>query len=321
MRTLHLQACLLKAIRNFFDERGFLEVMPPPMVPNPGMETHIHPFEIRSTRTGLASGNYLHTSPEFYMKELLSLGMEKIYSVEYCFRDEPLSPQHRNQFLMLEWYRAGERYEKIMQDSEELVMFCWKRLAAEFGEAAMNPAPVRRERKTVSDLFIETLGFDILDYPDKESLADLIRKKFPNVPLPASDTNMEWDDYYFLLFLNEIEPLFIKNPFLLLYEFPSHLSALSTLKETDKRVCERFEIYMNGIEICNCFNELTDLVAQKKRFEDQRQLKKKFYGYELPPPEILFGALSRGLPESAGVAMGVERLLKVLAKVDCPFFI
>ena len=131
---------------------------------------------------------------------------------------------------------------------------------------------------------------------------------------------LSWDDYYFLLFLNKIEPLLVHYPYLLLYEFPHHLSALSTLKEADPRVCERFEIYSKGVELCNCFNELRDLTIQKERFSFQAHEKEKLYGYILPEPQVLYDSLERGLPVSSGIALGVERLQKVLTGIENPFW-
>ena len=155
---------------------------------------------------------------------------------------------------------------------------------------------------------------------DKKDLKELIEKNFKDVPLPSKGEILSWDDYYFLLFLNKIEPHLTHYPFLLLYEFPNHLSALSTLKKEDPRVCERFEIYSKGIELCNCFNELTDLSIQKERFRMQAIDKKSIYHYELPEPTVLYNALQRGLPISSGIALGVERFLKVLTGVENPFW-
>jgi lysyl-tRNA synthetase class 2 len=103
-------------------------------------------------------------------------------------------------------------------------------------------------------------------------------------------------------------------------EFPSPLSALSTLKKDDPRVCERFEVYINGVELCNCFNELTDAREQKNRFEFQNELKEKIYKYRLPTPTRFYSVMDRGLPASAGIALGVERLLHSLFEIENPFF-
>lgn len=296
--------------------QGFLDVMTPPAVENPGMEVHIHPFQLHSVAKNSLNPLYLHTSPEFCLKELLSNKEEElnnIFSLSYCFRDEPNSPIHRSQFIMLEWYRKHVRYEVIMKDVELLI-----------NEIIKSDLPIRKiiknqqlVRKTMQELFLEELGIDILDHLDKKSIVDLI-KKYPEVPLPAAE--LEWDDYFFLLYLNKIEPELKKYPLLLIYEFPAPLAALSTLKESDKRVCERFEVYINGVELCNCFNELTNPSEQRKRFEEQAFLKKKLYNYELPDPKKFYKALDDGLPECSGVALGVERLLYSLCDIENPFF-
>ncbi|MBF0205250.1 MAG: hypothetical protein HQK53_00020 [Oligoflexia bacterium] len=310
-QCLLAQFQLIELIRNFFKARNFTDVMTPPMVENPGYEAHIHAFRIYSDVNKQMTPLYLHTSPEFHMKELLSLGFDKIFNISYCFRDEPSSIIHRNQFLMLEWYRTQQRYEKIMEDTEELIAFC---------ASALSSKQFTYERYTVQELFQEYLGINILDFLDTTDLCMLIQKNFPEVPLPQTQLPY-WDDYYFLLFLNKIEPKLQSRSCLLLYEFPYHLNALSTIKQSDPRVCERFEVYLYGIELCNCFNELTDLETQKQRFLEQSIIKEKLYGNRLPPPRILFDALERGLPPSAGVALGIERLLLALTNIENPFYI
>lgn len=313
---LRYQFELIQLIRNFFTQQGFLDVLTPPAVENPGMEVHIHPFQLHSVIKNKVIPKYLHTSPEFCLKELLANPAEKIdnvFSLAYCFRDEPDSPIHRNQFIMLEWYRKHERYEKIMSDVEELIQTCIK-----------SNLPIKKElknkklvKKTMQELFFEILNIDILNYLDVSSIK-LLLKNYPDVPVPNAEC--EWDDYFFLLYLNKIEPEIAKIPLLLIYEFPAPLSALSTLKKQDPRVCERFEVYISGIELCNCFNELTDLVEQKKRFEDQNKLKTKIYKYQLPLPAKFYASLEKGLPPSAGIALGVERLLYAVCDIENPFF-
>jgi lysyl-tRNA synthetase class 2 len=309
----HLQ----QAIRNFFNKEGFMDVLTPPVVANPGMEVHIHPFQIRSVQQNKNRELYLHTSPEFHMKELLSEGLEKIFTMSYCFRDEPNSETHRPQFIMLEWYRSQQRYEKIMSDCEELFKGCHEYLKGKKIKTATDE--ISFTKKTVAEIFQETIGVSILDYIDeKEKLFELIKSSFKNIHLPETSKDHSWDDLFFLLMLNEVEPHFKKYDFLLLYEFPAPLKALSTLKESDPRVCERFEIYAKGIELCNCFNELTDLEEQRARFMEQAKEKKELYNYELPTADVLFNALDKGMPASAGIALGVERLLMALTgNKDC----
>ena len=310
---------LLKAIRFFFNNNNFLEVMTPPAVINPGMEPHIHPFRLKSVLQQSDTDLYLHTSPEFHMKELLSHGFKDIFTLSYCFRDEPDTPIHRNQFVMLEWYRTNAHYTQIMNDCERLIKFCLDFLEAE--SISTNQALKRSnfKRMTIQEIFLEYLNWDILDFLHKTDLYHKIKKDHPDIPLPAIST-LSWDDCFFLVFLNKIESHLEKYPYLLLYEYPHHLCALSTLKESDPRVCERFEIYLNGVEVCNCFNELTNLEIQKKRFTMQQKEKQELYNYTLPAPSVLYESLKRGLPKSAGIALGIERLLKVLTSESNPFW-
>ncbi len=284
------------------------------------MEVHIHPFQLHSVKNQTQIPLYLHTSPEFCLKELLAdkeENLENIFSISYSFRDEPDSPIHRKQFIMLEWYRKNSRYEAIMSDMEKLIPYAME-------EGARKNLPLRKEldgqtlvTKTMKELFEEFLSVNILEYLTNDSIKTLL-KNFPDVPVPASEC--EWDDYFFLLYLNKIEPHLKRYPLLLVKEFPAPLAALSTLKESDPRVCERFEVYINGVELCNCFNELTDISEQKKRFSEQAVLKKRLYGYQLPEPSLFYRSLEKGLPPSAGVALGVDRLLSSLFDVENPFF-
>ncbi len=317
---LKAQFDLLWALRTFFQQKNFLDVLTPPMVLNPGMETHIHPFQVGHAKSKSLSSWYLQTSPEFHMKELLSLGFDNLFTISYSFRDEPIASAHRPQFLMLEWYRRNDHYSQIMKDCEELFSFSLDQLEQRQNSIDHNMKNIKFERTSIQDLFSDMLNIDILDFLETKDLKELIEKNFKDVPLPSKGEILSWDDYYFLLFLNKIEPHLIHHPFLLLYEFPHHLSALSTLKKDDPRVCERFEIYCKGIELSNCFNELTDLNIQKKRFELQAKEKNSLYQYDLPEPTVLYNALERGLPQSSGIALGVERFLKVLTNVENPFW-
>jgi len=293
----------LNHLKEFFNGRGFVEVMTPPMVANPGIEPHIHPFTVNSARDNSKTGHYLHTSPEFWMKKLLAEASDlpKIYTLSFSFRDEPPSAIHRTQFLMLEWYRAHCSYEKIMQDCSELITS----LAPQ--KLWANPKII-----TVNELFQELLNIEILDYLAVENIKQLISSKYPDIFLPEKELN--WDDYFFLLFLNKIEPALSKFPFLIIKEYPYHLSALSKRSSTDPRVCERFEIYLDGIEVANCFHELCDLEIQKQRFQENNSLKKTTYGYQLANPIMLYESLHKGLPAPSGIALGVERLYSILYK-------
>ncbi len=317
MQDLTYQFEVIRAIRNFFEVHSFTEVLTPPAVENPGMETHIHPFQLFHKNQNKIAEMYLHTSPEFHMKEILAHHpkLNDIYTLSYCFRDEPISDIHRSQFLMLEWYRKNQRYEKIMDDTSSLVKYTQDHLD-QFG--ILKNKITSFPHVTIADLFKEYTSVDILNYLDTNELKEMIATDFKDVPLPSIDCS--WDDYFFLLFLNKVEPHLKNHPYLLINEFPAPLSALSTIKEDDERVCERFEVYLHGVELSNSFNELTDFKTLKKRFEIQAAEKKSLYGYELPWPETFMKMMEQGYPRSAGIALGVERLLYSLTNVENPFF-
>jgi lysyl-tRNA synthetase class 2 len=240
------------------------------------------------------------------MKEMLSHGLGDIFNIGYCFRDEPSSQTHRAQFLMLEWYRVQASYETIKSDCKNLIQH-------------LSPN-IEIEQKSVQELFDDVLRIDILNYLDSESLRALILENFKDIHLDEDQSLYAWEDYYFLLFLNKIEPRLESYPALIIDQFPAPLSALSNLNENDQRVCKRFELYLGGLEIANCFDELTDLKIQKQRFINQTADKKKLYGYELPEPTSFYQSLERGLPKSAGIALGIERLFMALNKKENPFW-
>ena len=326
-QNLNLQFQIIAAIRQFFTQHGFLDVMTPVAVSHPGMEPHIHPFQVKATNPAshFSDDMYLNTSPEFSMKYLLSLGFEKIFTITYSFRDEPNSPIHRPQFLMLEWYRPGH-YDLVKQDVEDLFNFTVNYLTTR--NLPLHPSLTQKQDKnksknrndnknenknniikftklTVQELFQRYLGIDILDYLDTAKLKTLIATRFPEVPLPTQ--NCPWEDYYFLLFLNKIEPHLAEIPFLMLDKFPAPLAALAKISAEDERTCDRFEIYVRGMEIANCFHELTDYALQEKRWMAFRQEKQCLYHYDLPRPNILLDALKSGIQPSSGIALGVER--------------
>ncbi len=316
MGKLKYQFELIQAIRNFFTREGFSDVLTPPAVENPGMETHIHPFQLFHKKTNHLSKLYLHTSPEFYMKKILAQEeLNKIFTINYCFRDEPTSAIHRPQFLMLEWYRKNERYERIMSDVENLIGYVQENFPS---KAMLRNKISSFQQTTVQSLFQDFLKMDILNFLETKDLKEKIQKDFSEVPLPSSEC--AWDDYYFLLFLNKIEPQLVNYPYLLIKEFPAPLSALSTISNIDERVCERFEVYLNGIELCNSFNEETSKEVLLERFQQQQEEKKTLYNYELPWPNEFMQTMN-SYPTSSGIALGVERLLLSLTKVENPFFI
>lgn len=294
-----------QSLRAFFDQQDFVEIHAPPMVQNPGMEPHIHPFLVKGLNPFTKTQYYLHSSPEFYMKQALSEGLDRLYTLGFSFRDEPKSPEHRKQFLMLEWYRSDVDYLNLIDDCVALVKHLKKSLALpQLSDSNITTL-------SIQNIFLKYAKLDILQFNHKDDLYKQIKNNFSSIPLPAYE-QCGYDDLFFLIFLNIIEPELKKYQLLFLTDYPADLCALAEINKDNPLTCKRFEMYYNGAEIANCFQELINLENQKNRFVKFNVEKKKLYHYSLPEPKVLFNALEKGLPRSSGIALGVERLAQRL---------
>jgi lysyl-tRNA synthetase class 2 len=284
-------------IRTFFRERGFIETRTPLLVASPGMEPHIRPIEIKTNTSRV----FLPTSPEFAMKKLLAGGLTQIFQICPAFRDEPLSTTHHPEFTMLEWYRAHATEHDIKKDTE--ITFQGKKISVK------TPWPRLRTR----DLFKEITEIDLVKSATPQALAkDCARL---GIQTSAADT---WDDLYFKIWLNCIEPKLPHDQAVFVTRYPASQAALAVVdKDPDGSLwARRFEAYAGGLELANAFYELTDPIEQRKRFEKDMELRAQTYGPEfLPNPidEEFMRALKEGLPPSAGIALGVDRLVMLLA--------
>jgi lysyl-tRNA synthetase class 2 len=310
-RRLHATRVRTKVeegIREFFRSREFFETRTPLLVPSPGMEIHIRPFR-------LETGAYLPTSPEFAMKRLLVGGLEKIFQLSTSFRYEPKSTTHHPEFTMLEWYRAYGGISDIQSDTESLV----EELAIKIhgkpfiyyqGKSISVERPWPRLR--VRDLF-QALGVDLVAANSAKALADHCQR------LGISSTSWDtWDDLYFRIWLNLIEPKLPADQAVFVERYPPSQAALAVLdQDSDGSVwAQRFEFYIGGLELGNAFEELTDAKEQRSRFERDMKERTAIYGEAFPPTpldEDFLAALEEGLPPSGGIAVGVDRLVMLLA--------
>jgi len=318
-KHLEARARVVDATRAFFRAQGFVEVETPALQVSPGMEPHLVAFRTELQAPGMTGApRYLHTSPEFAMKKLLAGGMDKIFQMARCFRNAERSATHHPEFTMLEWYRAHSGYVALMEDCEELLaavaetgdrLFVWQGKQCD-ASAAM-------ERLTVAEAFSRDCGIDLLAtapdplHPSLELLA-AAAKPLGIAPRPGD----RWDDLFFRLFLERIEPkLGVGRP-TILRDYPVSMAALSRPKANDPRLCERFELYVCGLELANAFGELTDPAEQRRRFESDMALKETLYGVRYPIDEDFMAALEHGLPPSAGIALGIDRLVMLASGAD-----
>ncbi len=279
--ALHLRARIIQAIRRFFQDRNFLEIDTPIRIPAPAPELHIDAF---ATETW-----FLNTSPELCMKRLLAAGYSRIFQICKCFRAGERGDRHLPEFTMLEWYRAGVDYRTLMDDCEALIT----RVATEIsldgvvswqGQKISLNAPW--ERISVRDAFARYATI---------SAAEALRT-----------------DRFDEILACEIEPQLGMEIPVFLYDYPVEHGALARVKETDPGIAERFELYIAGLELANAFSELVDAGEQRRRFAEASRDRKRKGSPAYPIPERFLQALPRMSP-SAGIALGVDRLVMLLA--------
>ncbi len=309
VRGTQVRAQTEAGIREFFGQQGFLETRTPLLVRSPGMEPHIRPFR-------LEDGSYLPTSPEFAMKRLLAGGLEKIFQICPAFRSEPCSPTHHPEFTMLEFYRAHAKDTDLMREVEELFSFLAKKITGSTkisyqGQSIELAPPWPRLR--VRDLFLEHAGVDLVKRARVQDLAEDCKRLGLH-----PDRNDTWDDLYFRIWLNHIEPKLPADRACFVTRYPKSQAALSVVdSDSDGSLwARRFEVYAGGIELGNAFEELTDPIEQRRRFEEDMDLREKIYGDDLPRSPIdldFLDALAEGMPPSAGIALGVDRMIMLLA--------
>lgn len=293
------------ALRRFFGGEGYLEVETPTLVPTPGLEPHIDPFEapfIPSMAGGARRSLWLHTSPEYAMKRLLADGSPPLFQLCKTYRNGEVSGTHNPEFTMLEFYRPHADYHAIMSDLERALAAVEQAVAP--GGSTFSTLPY--ERLTVRDAVLRHTGIDLFAHEGGESLAAAAKAIGVHVGESRS-----FDDVFFHLFLERVErKLGFGRPTFLI-EYPASMASLARLKPGDPRVAERVELYMNGVELANGFSELTDAVEQRARLVEEQALRRSLGRPVFDLDEAFLAALPR-LPPSGGIAVGLDRVLMLL---------
>ena len=295
------------ALRRWFEDQGFIEVDTAILQTSPGNETHLHAFETTLTAPdGSRSPLYLHTSPEFACKKLLAAGETRLFTFAPVFRNRERGQRHHPEFTMLEWYRAHESYETLMDDCAALL-----KVAAEAAGATRFvhhgygiDAMLAPERISVADAFATMAGIDLLaNLDDCDGLAAAARSA--GIRIADDDT---WGDIFSRVIVEKIEPRLGQTRPTILDAYPVSEAALARPKPEDPRVAERFELYICGVELANAFGELTDPAEQRRRFEAAMAEKARIYGERYPIDEDFLAALEH-MPPASGIALGFDRLV------------
>lgn len=298
IKTLQQRAAILRTIREFFCDRDVMEVETPSLSAASVTDVHLASFNTTFVGPGHAGGLplYLQTSPEFAMKRLLAAGSGAIFQLCKAFRNEEAGKHHNPEFTMLEWYRPGFNEFTLMDEVDELMQLI----------LAVQPA----ERLTYQQAFQQALGIDPLT-ASLESLQQLaIQQGFADI----AEYETHRDTLLQLLFCMKVEPKIGQNKPCFVYHFPASQAALASICEHDQRVAGRFELYYQNMELANGFNELTNAQEQAKRFTEDNVYRDANNLPQVPMDTRLIAALEHGLPQCAGVALGIDRLVMLATK-------
>ena len=280
-KNLLLRAKIIQTARKYFIDNNFLEIETPHRIPAPTPEAHID--------AEISGDWFLHTSPELCMKRLLAAGYPRIFQICRCFRQKERGIRHLPELTLLEWYTAEHNYLEMMNQCEELVRFI--SIGVGFGNS----------------LVYQGINIDLKTPWLRMSVADAF-DSFSSISMK----NALQEDRFDEVMVSDIEPnLGHKKP-LFLYDYPAACSSLARLKLEDRSLAERFELYIGGLELCNAFSELTDTVEQRKRFENERKIRRQNEKDAYPLPEKFLEALPF-MPEASGNALGLDRLVMLFA--------
>jgi lysyl-tRNA synthetase class 2 len=297
----------LRAIRAFMDERGYVEVQTPQRVRCPGLEPHL--------RAEPAGERFLITSPEYHMKRLLAGGFERIYFLGTCWRGDEAGPHHLSEFCMLEWYRAFSSLEELMAETEALVAHVARELRGST-DLTYQGSPISLgepfARITVTEAFRRFAGLEVEGVVD----ACELRRRADAAGLGPFGVEERFDSIAARILVDRVEPS-LRGPLpVFLHDFPAPLAALSRLKAENPAVAERFELYAGGLELANAFAELTDPDEQRARLLEDQAARRAAGAPVYPVDDRFIAALREGIPPSAGIALGVDRLLMLLCDVS-----
>ncbi|MGM0452596.1 MAG: amino acid--tRNA ligase-related protein [Thermodesulfobacteriota bacterium] len=283
--NLSLRQAVVAAIRDFFVQNGFLEVQTPVRMAAPAPEPHIDAVA--------ADGGWLQTSPELYMKRLIAAGFEKVFQICPCFRQGERGRRHLPEFTMLEWYAAGADYREMMGQTENLLYHVCRKVRGD------------------DHLVCQGRNIDLTPPWPKLSVAEAF-DRYAHMDMAAALAEDRFDEQITM----SVAPRLDAGRPVILYDFPAQRTPLAKTCADNPGLAQRFELYVAGIELCNAFSELTDAAEQRRRFETELFRRTTAGRPEYPMPAAFLDALA-DMPEAAGNALGLDRLVMLFADTDC----
>ncbi len=291
----------LRDIEEIFDDLGLLRVTTPTRVKSNGLEPSIEPIASEDL--------FLPTSPELALKKILSHDFTDIYEIRACFRKETPTPHHLSEFTMIEWYRGFADLRKIENDIEVLI----QKLFSKNWHHDKRPL----QKMTMAEVFQDALNFELKSSTTQLEIQNCLREHGQHF-----QTDWNFDDSFNALFVTLVEPYLKNKGPLLIGQFPPSQAALARINQDGW--AERVELYWNGLELANGYDELVDPVEQRVRFNKDIQKRKLNHKIDLPIDEDFLAALTAGLPPTAGIALGLERLFMACVQLsniqDLKFF-
>lgn len=300
LAALKLRARLYASIRAFFAERDVLEVETPVLSMAGNTDPNIASFSLEfSGRTdGAPRTRWLRTSPEYPLKRLLAAGVGDCYELGRVFRDGEAGGRHNPEFTMLEWYRVGWDHHRLIDETVALV----------FAALSLVGREANVEKVAYRDLYRERLGLDPAIATEAQLIAGL-------GDVEISSEGLYRDDWLDLLMTHRLQPDFPADRLTVVYDYPASQCALARIRPGEAPVAERFELYLGPLELANGYHELNDAAEQRRRFLGDLALRAQRNAPQPPLDERLLQALRSGLPDCAGVALGVDRLLMAMLGV------
>ena len=311
IESLKQRARILQEVRSFFDDRDVLEVETPILCEAGAVDEHLEPIraEYHAHSGARARPHYLMTSPEHSMKRLLAAGSGPIYQVSRAFRDGERGRLHNPEFTILEWYRPGFDHVALMEEVEALL----GRLLGAPGPQGAETATPPFARVTYREAFLDVLGIN----PHRISADDLSRiAGLEGIPPPPDFDASDRDGWLNLMLMARVEDTLGFECPTFLIDYPASQAALAKVRDGDPPVAERFELYVRGVEIANGYHELLDPREQESRFVAANEKRKAAGKPELPLDPRLIAALEAGVPECAGVAVGLDRVVMLALGVE-----